>query len=57
MRISKAFEIEKNYQKHLNKLKEISSSNLKRKVSLTTACNIKATNNYKKNKITAEIFS
>ena len=57
MRIAKAFEIEKNYQKHLDKLKEISSSNLKRKVSLTTASNIRAANNYKKHKITAEIFS
>ena len=57
MRISKAFEIEKNYQRHLDKLKEISSSNLKRKVSLTTASNIKAVNNYKKHRITAEIFS
>ena len=57
MRIAKAFEIEKNYQRHLDRLHSINSSNLKKKVNLSTAYNVKLINNYKKQKLTADIFS
>jgi hypothetical protein len=40
MNITKVFEIEKNYQKHLRRLNSINEVNIKKKVNLSTSKNI-----------------
>lgn len=57
MRVMKAFEIEASYQKHRQRLTSIQGFNCKKKAMSSTSKTMEKINNYKKSKITAEIFN
>ena len=57
MRVMKAFEIEASYQKHRQRLTSIQGFNTKKKVMSVASKNMEKINNFKKHRITAEIFT
>lgn len=56
LRLMRAFEIEANYQKHKQRLTSINAFNAKKKATSTTYKNVELINNFKKQRLTAEIF-
>lgn len=56
MSIVRAFQIEKNYQKHRTKLREISSTNSRKKVSYSTNSTLNKINSYNKKKSISLFF-